>query len=76
MTGKEFEAAIKTAGYSQRKIADLLGVDRKTIGARCQASEVDPLFAYAVLGVLAEQSAKQLVAVVEQVGQKSAIMGN
>ncbi len=76
MTGKEFEEAIKTAGYSQRRFADLLGIDRKTIGARCQADEVDPLFAYAVLGVLAEQSAKQLVAVVEQVGQKSGNLGN
>ncbi|AXK38496.1 hypothetical protein [Crenobacter cavernae] len=70
MTGQEFEAAIKAAGYSQRKLAELLDVDRKTIGARCQAAEVDPLFAYAVLGVLAEQSAKQLVAVVGHMGQK------
>ncbi len=66
MTGAEFEVAIKTAGYSQRKLAELLGVDRKTISARCQAAEVDPLFAYAILGILAEQSAKQLVGVVEQ----------
>lgn len=70
MTGSEFEAAIKAAGYSQRKFAELLGVDRKTVGARCQAEEVDPLFAYAALGVLAEQSARQLVVVVEQMGQK------
>ena len=70
MTGAEFEVAIKTAGYSQRKLAELLGVDRKTSSARCQAAEVDPLFAYAILGILAEQSAKQLVGVVEQLKPK------
>ena len=70
MTGAEFEVAIKTAGYSQRKLAELLGVDRKTISARCQAAEVDPLFAYAILGILAEQSARQLVGVVEQLSPK------
>lgn len=70
MTGKEFEKAINAAGYSQRKLAELLGVDRKTIGARCLADEVDSLFAYAVLGVLAEKSARQLVGVVELLGQK------
>ncbi|MEN2425948.1 helix-turn-helix transcriptional regulator [Chromobacterium vaccinii] len=70
MTGKEFEKAINAAGYSQRKFAELLGVDRKTIGARCLADEVDSLFAYALLGVLAENSARQLADVVDLMGQK------
>lgn len=67
MTGADFEAAIKKAGYSQRRFAELLGVDRRTIAARCQAEEVDPLFTYAILGVLAEKSVRELVGVVGSV---------
>lgn len=61
MTGQEFEAAMKRLGLTQTRLAEILGCDRGTIAARCKAAEVDTQYRYIMLGMLAEQSAKDLI---------------
>ncbi|MDR5791752.1 helix-turn-helix transcriptional regulator [Caballeronia sp. LP003] len=60
MTGAEFRAALKEAGYSQSSFADLMGVHRNRIIARCKALEVEPYWAYALAGLIAVNAAKKI----------------
>jgi DNA-binding XRE family transcriptional regulator len=53
MTGKEFAAAIKRAGYTQGRFAAIMGVHRTTIAARCEADQVEPYWVYALAGLIA-----------------------
>lgn len=65
MTGEQFERGMKLLGYSQAQLADLFGVHRDTISARCKAEEVDGLYSYAMLGLLAEHATELLVTAVQ-----------
>lgn len=67
MTGTEFEAGMKRLGLSQTRMAEILGCDRGTIAARCKADQVDTQYRYIMLGMLAEQSAKDLILAVGSV---------
>lgn len=69
MTGEEFKAAIKNAGYNQATFAELMKVHRQTIGAQCQASVVDPYWAYAIAGVVAIKSAASVMAIAKSIEQ-------
>lgn len=57
MTGKEFKAAIKAAGYKQSEFAELMGVRRDTIARRYTMDEVEPYWAFALTGVVARDAA-------------------
>lgn len=61
MTGQEFEAGMKCLGLTQTRMAEILRCDRGTIAARCKMEEVDPQYRYIILGMLAEQAAKDLI---------------
>lgn len=65
MTGQEFEAGMKHLGLSQTKMAELLGVDRGTIAARCKADVVDEPYRYIMLGMLSEAAAQALILAVD-----------
>ncbi len=64
MTGAEFKAAMKAAGYTQAAFAQLMGVHRETIGKQCQAPCVEAYWAYALAGLVAASSAGAVLSIV------------
>jgi transcriptional regulator with XRE-family HTH domain len=60
MTGREFHDAMKQAGFTQKKFAEAMGVDRGRIVARCAAQQVEQYWIYALAGIVAEQTSVQL----------------
>lgn len=53
MTGAQFKASLKAAGYTQAAFAHVMGVHRETIGKQCQAQQVEMYWAYALAGLIA-----------------------
>ncbi len=70
MTGQEFEAAVKAAGYTQKRFAETMGVHRTTIADRFVAETVEPFWVYALAGLIAGEATGQIAEiVVEATGQ-------
>jgi transcriptional regulator with XRE-family HTH domain len=72
MTGHEFAAAVKAAGYTQKRFAELLGVHRHTVGERYAADVVEPYWVYALAGLIAGNAASvvaELVGKIDEEGQ-------
>lgn len=69
MTGKEFETAIKAAGYTQSKFAKAMGVHRTTVAARCESDKVERLWVFALAGVIAGSAAIQVSELVTKADQ-------
>ena len=68
MTGAEFKAELKAAGYNQVAFAQLMGVHRETIGNQCAADQVERYWVYALAGLVAANSAEAVVSIVEKIG--------
>lgn len=66
MTGKEFKEALKRAGYTQARFAEVMGVHRTVIGRQCAADEVDPSWAFALAGLIAASSANTVSSLVAE----------
>jgi len=64
MTGKEFEAAVKAAGYTQKRFAEIMGVARTTIARQYEAEEVSPYWVYALAGLISGTAAVEVVSLV------------
>ncbi len=64
MTGKEFEAAVKAAGYTQKRFAEIMGVARTTIGRQYEAEVVSPYWVYALAGLISGTAAVEVVSLV------------
>lgn len=60
MTGSQFFAALKRAGFTQSSFAEVMGVDRGRIVRRCSSAIVEPYWVYALAGVIAEAVSSQL----------------
>lgn len=69
MTGAEFKAALKAAGYTQAAFAHVMSVHRETIGKQCQADEVDRVWVYALAGLVAGTSATTVTAIVGKIDE-------
>lgn len=67
MTGSEFKAALKAAGYTQAAFAHVMGVHRETIGKQCQADRVERYWAYALAGLVAAASADAVTGIVGRI---------
>lgn len=67
MTGSEFKAALKAAGYTQAAFAQVMGVHRETIGKQCAADKVEPYWAYALAGLVAATSAEAVMEIVGKI---------
>lgn len=65
MTGAEFKAALKAAGYTQAAFALEMGVHRQTIGKQFDANQVERYWVYALAGLVAANSAGAVVSIVE-----------
>lgn len=65
MTGNEFRNAMATAGLKQKDFAETMGVHRTVIGRQFSAKVVDPVWVYALAGLLATQMAKDLTMMVK-----------
>lgn len=69
MTGQEFANALKAAGYTQKAFAEVMKVHRTTVGRCCGADdEVEPLWVYALVGLVAAKAAGTVTALVDGVG--------
>lgn len=64
MTGADFKAAIAAAGYSQISFAAKMGVHRDTIGRLDADKEVPAYWVYALAGLLASQTAREITSLV------------
>jgi len=64
MTGAEYEKAIKAAGFTQGSFAKVMGVHRTTVAARCETVKVEPVWVYALAGVIAGIAMRQVVDIV------------
>lgn len=64
MTGQEYAAAVKAAGYTQKRFAEVMGVHRTTIAERFVAEAVEPYWVYALAGLIAGQSASAVIKLV------------
>jgi len=71
MTGTEFAAAVKAAGYSQKHFAEVMGVHRTTIADRFVAETVESYWVYALAGLIAGNAAKSVVDIVGRLDNKS-----
>lgn len=67
MTGAEFKAALKAAGYTQAAFALEMGVHRQTIGKQCDSDQVERVWVYALAGLVAACSAGAVVSIVENI---------
>lgn len=67
MTGEEFKAQLKAAGYTQAAFAHEMGVHRETIGSQCNAAQVERYWAYALAGLIAGSSGSAVLAIVEKI---------
>jgi len=64
MTGKEFEAAVKAVGYTQKRFAEIMGVGRTTIARQYEAEVVSPYWVYALAGLISGTAAVEVVSLV------------
>lgn len=71
MTGKEFAVALKAAGYTQKRFAELMGVHRTTVADRFVAETVEPYWVYALAGLIAGDAAVQVARLVAFDDRKS-----
>ena len=60
MTGQEFAGAVKAAGYTQKRFAEVMGVHRTTIADRFNAESVEPYWVYALAGLIAGMAAGEV----------------
>lgn len=67
MTGADFKASLKAAGYTQAAFAQLMGVHRETIGKQCQAAHVEAYWAYALAGLVATISAEAVMSIASKI---------
>lgn len=61
MTGSEFAAAVKSAGFTQKDFAETMGVHRTTIADRYAAKKVEPYWVYALAGIVAARASTEVV---------------
>ena len=66
MTGAEFKAALKAAGYTQAAFALEMGVHRQTIGKQFEADQVDRVWVYALAGLVAASATGAVQSIVEK----------
>ena len=71
MTGQEFAAAVKAAGYTQKRFAEIMGVHRTTIADRFNATVVEPYWVYALAGLIAGTAAGEVVNLVSKADTNS-----
>ena len=64
MIGQEFAAAVKAAGYTQKRFAEIMGVHRTTIAERFSADAVEPYWVYALAGLIAGKAAGEVAELV------------
>lgn len=70
MTGAEFEAEIRAAGFSQVRFAKVMGVHRTTIAARCVPDyEVEPHWRFALAGLIASKAMGEVARLVDDLDQ-------
>lgn len=67
MTGEEFKAFLKAAGYTQAAFAQIMGVHRETIGNQCKVERVERYWVYALAGLVAASSANAVTSIVEKI---------
>ena len=65
MKGTEFRAAMTYAGLTQKEFADEMGVHRTVIGRQFAAKEVEPVWLFALAGLLATRNARALTMLVK-----------
>jgi len=66
MTGSEFKAALKAAGYTQAAFALEMGVHRQTVGKQAEAELVDRVWVYALVGLMATRSTEAVMSLVDK----------
>lgn len=66
MTGAEFKGALKRAGFTQSRFADLMGVHRNRIIARCKSAEVEPYWTYALAGLIAQSVNSEIAQILHE----------
>lgn len=66
MTGQEFAAAVKAAGYTQKGFAEIMGVHRTTIAERFTAGSVEPYWVYALAGLITGKAAEKVARLIGQ----------
>lgn len=66
MTGQEFAAAVKAAGYTQKGFAEIMGVHRTTVAERFNAGAVEPYWVYALAGLIAGKAAGEVAELVSR----------
>jgi transcriptional regulator with XRE-family HTH domain len=71
VTGQEFAAAVKAAGYTQKRFAEVMGVHRTTVAERFNAETVEPYWVYALAGLIAGKAAGEVVALVSYADKNS-----
>lgn len=64
MTGQEFAAAVKAAGYTQKRFAEIMGVHRTTVAERFTTDSVEPYWVYALAGLIAGVAASEVAELV------------
>lgn len=69
MTGLEFKAALKYAGYTNTAFAKEMGVHRDTIGKQCHAGRVEIYWAFALAGVITSKSLGDVISIVEKINK-------
>lgn len=70
MTGAEFKAALKAAGYTQAAFALEMDVHRQTIGKQADAGLVDRVWVYALAGLVAARSTGAVMSIVDKLDKK------
>jgi DNA-binding XRE family transcriptional regulator len=66
MTGKEFVVALKAAGYTQKRFAEIMGVHRTTVQRQVDTMAVDPCWVYALAGLIAGKAAGEVAELVSK----------
>lgn len=69
MTGAEFETAVKNAGYTQKRFAEVMGVHRTTVADRFKSETVEPYWVYALAGLIAGAAAGEVSSLVAHADQ-------
>lgn len=66
MRGADFSAAIKEAGYTQQRFAEIMGVHRTRIARQSASDTVEPYWVYALAGLVARKNSDEVRVLVEQ----------
>lgn len=64
MTGIEFMAKLKAAGYNQTSFAEIMGVHRTVIVRQVESDKVKNYWVYALAGAIAGKSANEVAELV------------